>query len=185
MDRYGIPPSGVRDLLVDYLCEVRVSMDYSSLEGLAYRLARLFWWEVLQVNPDQSSLGLSPQVASAWLERLSRTTDGLPRRETHSTLFNVRGLYRDLAEWSHDNPARWGVWVAPCPVPRHISRAAAKQKRRQKATMQERTRMLTPLLPKLVSSVEALKTLTATLLEVAQDAAMRSVSKSTAAPSSG
>ena len=29
-------------------------MDYGSLEGLAYRLVRLFWWEVLQINPTQS-----------------------------------------------------------------------------------------------------------------------------------
>lgn len=170
VDRYGIPPSGVRDLLVNYLNEVRVSMDYSSLEGLAYRLARLFWFEVLQINPEQSTLGLSPQVSAAWMERLSRTAEGLPRRETHSTLFAVRGLYRDLAEWSHDDPARWGVWVAPCPVPRHVSRAAAKQKLRQKATMQERTRMLTPLLPKLVAGVEAQKSRAARLLHAAQAA---------------
>jgi integrase len=170
VDRYGIPPSGVRDLLVNYLNEVRVSMDYSSLEGLAYRLARLFWFEVLQINPAQSSLGLSPSVAAAWLERLSRTTDGQPRRETHSTLFAVRGLYRDLAEWSHDDPARWGVWVAPCPVPRHVSRAAAKQKLRQRATMQERTRMLTPLLPRLMSTVQAQKGIAEQFLRLAQDA---------------
>ena len=51
MNRYGIPASGVRDLLVDYLEEIRAGMDYCSLENLAYRLARLFWWEV---DTDQS-----------------------------------------------------------------------------------------------------------------------------------
>ena len=43
VDRYGIPASGVRDLLVDYLHELKPSMDYGSLEGWAYRLVRLFW----------------------------------------------------------------------------------------------------------------------------------------------
>ena len=37
-------------------------MDYGSLKGLAYRLVRLFWWEVLQINPDQADLRLSPDV---------------------------------------------------------------------------------------------------------------------------
>jgi len=45
VDRYGIPPSGVRDVLVDYLSEIKAGMDYGSPQGLAYRLARLFWWE--------------------------------------------------------------------------------------------------------------------------------------------
>lgn len=42
VDRYGIPQSGVRDLLADYFEEIRPGMDYGSLEGLAYRLVRLF-----------------------------------------------------------------------------------------------------------------------------------------------
>jgi hypothetical protein len=121
VDRYGIPASGVRDLLVSYLQEVRPGMDYGSVEGLAYRLVRLFWWEVLQINPGQGDLHLKPDVSSTWLERLARTTIGLPRRETHSTLLAVRAFYRDLAEWSHEEPLRWGQWVAACPVPRATS----------------------------------------------------------------
>lgn len=163
--RYGIPESGVRSLLVDYLDELRPGMDYGSIEGLAYRLARLFWWEVLQVNPDQRDLRLSPGVASAWLERLSRNLDGGRRREVHSILFAVRGLYRDLAEWSHEDPARWGVWVAPCPVPRTLSRQSSKAKRRQKSDTQARTRMLTPLLPALVAAAAELKRKGAGMLE--------------------
>lgn len=168
VDRYGIPASGVRDLLVDYFEEIRPGMDYASLEGLAYRLARLFWWQVLQINPDQADLRLSPEVATAWRERLATTTDGRERREIHSILFAVRGFYRDLAEWSHDDPVRWGVWVAPCPVPRTQSRMAAKTKRRQKSDTQSRTRMLTPLLPQFIVTVNEQKHRTAKLLERAQ-----------------
>lgn len=165
VDRYGIPASGVRDVLVGYLEELQPNMDYGSLEGLAYRLARLFWWEILQINPGQANLAISAEVVTAWRERLALTLDGRPRREVHSTLFAIRGMYRDLAEWSHDAPARWGVWVAPCPVPRALSRAAAKEKRRQKATMQDRTRMLTPLLPAILATAAAHKDRTAMLLQ--------------------
>lgn len=61
---------------MDYLGELKPGMDYSSLEGLAYRLVRLFWWEVLQANPDQADLRLNPETATAWRERLNLTTDG-------------------------------------------------------------------------------------------------------------
>jgi hypothetical protein len=151
VDRYGIPPSGVRDVLVDYLSEIKAGMDYGSLHGLAYRIARLFWWEVLQINPAQKDLRLDTATAATWRERLAVTTDGRPRREIHSILFAVRGFYRDLAEWSHDEPVRWGTWVAPCPVARRESKLASKAKRQQKSRTQNRTRMLIPLLPALVA----------------------------------
>ncbi|WP_375504590.1 tyrosine-type recombinase/integrase [uncultured Jatrophihabitans sp.] len=167
VDRYGIARCGVRDLLVDYLDEIRPGMDYGSLEGLAYRLVRLFWCNVVQINPEQADLRLSPAVATAWRERLALTMDGSPRRETHSVLFAIRGFYRDLAEWSHDDPVRWGVWVAPCPVPRSVSRAVSKAKRRSKSEMHDRTRMLTPLLPALVTAAAEQKQRTSRFLELA------------------
>jgi hypothetical protein len=52
---------------------------------------------------------------------------------------------------SHDQPIRWGTWVAPCPVARRESKLASKAKRQQKARTQDRTRMLMPLLPALVA----------------------------------
>ena len=170
VDRYGVPASGVRDLLVDYLSELKPSMDYGTLEGWAYRLVRLFWWEVLQINPAQTDLRLAPQVATEWRQRLSVTIDGQPRREIHSTLFAVRGMYRDLAEWSHDEPARWGPWVAPAPVSRHESKNASKAKRRQQSRMQNRTRALTPLLPALVAEAVRRQDWSARLLAAAQQA---------------
>ena len=47
-----------------HLSELKPSMDYGTLEGWAYRLVRLFWWEVLQINPAQTDLRLTPQVAA-------------------------------------------------------------------------------------------------------------------------
>jgi site-specific recombinase XerD len=158
----------MRDLLVDYLSELKPGMDYGTLEGWAYRLVRLFWWAVLQVNPAQQDLRLEPSVATAWRERLALTTDGKARRDIHSILFAVRGMYRDLAEWSHDQPARWGPWVAPCPVLRRESKQASKLKRRQKARTQDRTRALTPLLPALVAETVRRKDWTRRLLAAAE-----------------
>ena len=167
VDRYGIPPGGVRDLLVDYLRELKPSMDYGTLQGWAYRLVRLFWWEVLQINPAQADFRLDPATAAEWRQRLAVTTDGQPRREIHSTLFAVRGMYRDLAEWSHDEPARWGPWVAPCPVSRHESKSASKAKRHQQSRTQNRTRMLAPLLPALLVEAARRKDWSARLLAAA------------------
>jgi hypothetical protein len=55
---------------------------------------------VLRINPAQADLRLDAATAAEWRERLAVTTDGRPRREIHSTLFAVRGMYRDLADWS-------------------------------------------------------------------------------------
>jgi integrase len=171
VDRYGVPPSGVRDLLVDYLNELKPGLDYSSLAALAYRLVRLFWWEVLDINPGQADLRLSAQTVTAWRERLALTSDGQPRKEIHSVLIAIRAFYRDLADWAHDAPARWGVWVTPCPIPRPHSRAASSQKRRQRETMQARTRALTPLLPAFVAAATARRDWSRRLLTAAQECA--------------
>ncbi|TQJ62003.1 phage integrase family protein [Arthrobacter sp. SLBN-100] len=163
--RYGIPQSGVRDLLIDYLEELKPNMDYSSLESLSYRLIRLFWAEVLDINPAQQNLHLAPEVAAQWRERVKMTLGGMPRTETASTFFAVRALYRDIAEWSHEQPERWGVWVAPIPLPRAESKASSKRRRQVVARMQQRTRSLTPLLPAFMRSAEALKEKGSALLE--------------------
>jgi DDE superfamily endonuclease len=72
VDRHGIPPSGVRDLLVDYLGELKPGMDYGCLQGLAYRLVRLFWWEILQINPGQTDLRIDPRTMTALARTVRR-----------------------------------------------------------------------------------------------------------------
>ena len=58
-------------------------------------------------------------------------------------LASVRAFYLDLAEWALDDPARWGPWVAPCPVrPEDLERR--KVTRRRKARMDARTRERLP-----------------------------------------
>lgn len=65
VDRYGIPAGPVRDLLVDYLGELRPALDYSSLEGRAYILARVFWRTVLEVSRAQATLRLDRDTVTA------------------------------------------------------------------------------------------------------------------------
>jgi len=160
VDRYGIASGPVRDLLVDYLGELRPGMNYSSLESVAYLLVRVFWRTVLTINPAQADLNLDAATAAAWRQAVETTTDGRPRRDVHTVLFTVRAMYRDLAEWAHDEPARWAPWVAACPVSRHESRRASIARRAQRSRSQARTRTLTPLLPALVAAAAAQKEFT-------------------------
>ncbi|MBT2586492.1 tyrosine-type recombinase/integrase [Arthrobacter sp. ISL-95] len=171
VDRYRIPESGVRRLLIDYLEELKPSMDYGSLEGIAYRLVRLFWAEVIDINPEQQDLRLSAEVAAQWRERVHRTLEGRPRGDTASTYFAVRALYQDIAEWSHDQPERWAIWVAPTPFPRTESRSVSKQRNHVQARMQQRTRSLTPLMPAFIRSAAALRERGARLLTATTAAA--------------
>ncbi|MGJ3190756.1 tyrosine-type recombinase/integrase [Paenarthrobacter sp. FR1] len=165
VDRYNVPNSGVRDLLISYLEELKPNMDYGSLEGMAYRLVRLFWCEVVDINPEQQDLRLAPDVAAQWRQRIQVTLAGAPRRETSSTYFAVRALYRDISEWALEQPERWAAWVAPIPFARTETRAVSKQRKHVEARMQQRTRSLTPLLPAFIRSALALRDAGARLLQ--------------------
>ncbi|MFJ8819161.1 tyrosine-type recombinase/integrase [Amycolatopsis thermoflava] len=166
--RYGIPPSPVREVLVDYLAEVRPGLDYGSWLHYAYTLGRAFWWEILQINPDQLDLRLAPEVASEWRRRIALTSTGQPRKDVHSLLFRVRAFYRDVQQWALDEPTRWGVWAAPSPVRDTDVRSLRKAKRHQQARTQQRTRVLTPLLPRLVATAHARRDWSVRLLAAAE-----------------
>ncbi len=167
--RYRLPPSGVRDLLVDYLGEIRPGLDYRSWESLGYKLCHLFWHTVLAINPDQTDLRLTPQVATAWHETLLVTKLGQPRRDRHGALIAVRAFYRDIGQWALEDPARWARWAAPSPVRDLDVRSMRKARRQRQARMQQRTRTLTPLLPKLVATANARRSHSAQLLAAASD----------------
>ena len=60
------------------------------------------------------------------------------RLDGRSVLSAVRSFYLDLAEWSDDDPARWGPWAVRCPV--SASDVSHKKDRSQrKSRMDQRT----------------------------------------------
>ena len=163
VDRYLIACRPVRDLIVDYLKERQPAIDYVTLRNRSSQLARSFWADLERHHPGIDSLRLPRDVAAAWKQRLQTKTttattatgETMPvtaeRLSYLDTLASVRAFYLDLAEWALDDPARWGPWVAPCPIrPEDLQRR--KFTRRRKARMDARTRERLPVLPVLARS---------------------------------
>ncbi|MFD9664868.1 tyrosine-type recombinase/integrase [Rhodococcus sp. NPDC059968] len=176
IDRYHIECTPIRDLLVEYLRERQPVLDYGSLTGLARMLGKLFWADLEKHHPGIDSLRLSAEVADAWKQRLhstgSATAEGAidesagTRIGYHECLTPVRAFYLDLAQWALEDPARWGPWVAPCPIRAgEIDRRKATLRR--KSRMDARTRARLPVLPALVRSVDTRRREASELLDAA------------------
>jgi len=181
IDRYRIACRPVRDVLVDYLLERQPSMDFSTLQRLAYLLGKLFWADLEAHHPGIDSLKLPRDVAAAWKQRVmtkTRTTatgDGgeqtrvSARLDGRSVMTAVRAFYLDIAEWADDDPARWGPWAVRCPGQRQ-RRLHKKDRSQRKSRMDQRTRERLPVLPALVSWVAAERVRAAELLAAAEHA---------------
>ncbi|MDQ2876261.1 MAG: hypothetical protein M3Y33_16290, partial [Actinomycetota bacterium] len=154
VDRHGIANAGVRQLLVDYLSVRCVEMDYKSLRTLAACLAGLFWRQVETIAPSQRDLHLTGELYDRWREAIRWRADGKPRIGQDPILLAVRSFYYDLASWALQEPGKWAVWVAPCPVPQRELQGAARRCRRVSERVADRTRQRQPLLPRLVEQVE-------------------------------
>src|SRR5207247_6722072 len=176
--RYGIQCRPVRDLLVDYLAERQPSLDFSSLNNLAYHLGKLFWRDLETHHPGISSLKLPRDAAAAWKQRvMTRTTTTLtpqgqpvqaaqPRLNGRSILTAVRAFYLDIAEWADDDP-RWVPHAVRCPV--SASDASHKKDRSQrKSRTDQRTRERLPVLPALTAWADAGRTSSAQWLQAAR-----------------
>ncbi len=181
IDRYRLACRPIRDLLVNYLRERQPALDYTSLDSLANFLGKLFWADLERHHPGIASLHLPAEVAEGWKRRLRtvtktvRTADSrraevtVPRINYRECLTPVRAFYLDLAQWAVEDPARWGPWVAPCPVgAEEVNRR--KFKRHRKARMDARTRERLPVLPVLVRSVDQHRKAAAALLSTARQA---------------
>ncbi len=179
IDRFDLACRPVRDLLVDYLCERQPALDYSSLRALAADLGNVFWKDLERHHPGIDSLHLPAQVAAAWKQRLrtraktvtttagEKTTLTVERVGYRQCLTPVRAFYLDLAQWALEDPARWAVWVAPCPIGgEEINQRKAA--RRRKSRMDARTRQRLPVLPILVRSVDERRKTTDALLQAAR-----------------
>jgi len=179
IDRFELACRPVRDLLVDYLRERQPALDYSSLRTLAADLGDRFWKDLEGHHPGIGSLHLPPEVAAAWKQRLrtrqktvitgtgEKTIIAVERIGYRQCLTPVRAFYLDLAQWAIEDPARWGRWVAPCPVgEEEINQRKAA--RHRKARMDARTRERLPVLPVLVRTVDQRRTTAAALLTTAR-----------------
>ena len=179
IDRYRIACRPVRDVLVDYLRERQPSVDFSTLQRLAYLLGKLFWADLEAHHPGIDSLKLPRDVAAAWKQRVmtrTRTTTSPAgaqvtltsvRLDGRSVLSAVRAFYLDITEWADDDPARWGPWAVRCPVSA-TDVSHKKDRSQRKSRMHARTRERLPVLPALVSWVEAERARTAELLAAAE-----------------
>ena len=178
IDRYGIACQPVRDVLVDYLAERKLSSDFSSLQRLAYLLGKLFWADLEAHHPGISTLQLPRDIAAAWKQRVmtkaktTRSSGGesvtavSARLDGRNVLTAVRSMYLDIAEWADDDP-RWVPWAVRCPVA--ASEVSHKKDRtRRKSRMDQRTRERLPVLPALAAWVSAERNTTADRLQAAQ-----------------
>lgn len=172
VDRYPIADAGIRRLLIDYLTEKAVTVDYSTLAVTSSHLAKHFWLDLQTHHPGIDSLHLSPPQAAAWQARVALLPNGQPRSDWAQIVGKVRGFYRDIAAWAHEDPARWAPWAAPNPISSRATGDAVRRNRdRQVARMQDRTRTLAPLVGPLVTSVHAQLAHTERLLAAAHTVA--------------
>jgi len=183
IDRYGIECRPVRDLLVEYLRERQPAVDYATLHKLSYVLGRLFWRDLEVHHPGVDSLHLPADVAAQWKQRITTKTtrskaDDGAITEVSATRVNaidhmvvVRAFYLDITQWAVDDPARWGPWVAPCPIRDADTSRQRKTRSHRKSRMDQRTRERMPILPVLVTAVDAERKAAAERLRAAQDTA--------------
>lgn len=182
IDRYGIRCRSIRDVLVAYLQERQPMLDYTTLQNLAFSLGSLFWCDLERHHAGIDSLHLAPEVAAAWKQRVmtkvKTTVDPNghmieirePRAAGLDNLAAVRALYLDIAQWAMEDPARWGVWAAPCPI-RAEDLARQKTIRARKSRMDQRTWERLPVLPALLARVGTARTASAARLHAARAAA--------------
>ncbi|MFR9749416.1 tyrosine-type recombinase/integrase [Nocardia sp. 004] len=178
VDRYRIQSEPVRDLLIDYLRERQPSLDFTSLDAASRTLAGLFWARIEALAPGIDTLRLPSEVVRIWkhelatVERTRINANGerikvpTPRLNFKDELLRVRVFYLDIAHWAVEDPARWGPWVAPCPIT-DAEVQKAKERKHRKARMDQRTRERLPVLPVLVRTANDRRLSAARLLKAA------------------
>jgi len=169
-DLHEVRNPGARQMLIAYLTRRSHDLDYTSLRSLASDLCRSFWAEIERINPAQSGLTLSQETYQAWRAALGTRRDGKPRLGADAILTNVRALYLDIQGWATQEPGQWAQWSATCPISSRDVKARAKARRRTKERMDNRTRILQPLLPVLVAAVEQRRDHMTSLLAAATSA---------------
>lgn len=173
VDRYAIAYRPMRDLIVDYLRERQPAIDHVTLRNVAATLAKHFWRDLELHQPGITSLHLDADVAAAWKDRLRQVLHpktGAVIRERgnyRGLLLTVRAFYLDLARWAAEEPTRWAVAVAPCPI-RDAEVDHRKIKLETKSRIDQRTRDRLPELPHLVARLDEYRQALAATLAAAR-----------------
>lgn len=173
IDRYGVAPGPVRDLLVRYLEERKSSVDYTTIKSLARMLAGNFWADLERRHPELAgtdSLALPKEMMTAWKERLAVivAADGStrPRADFLDVLMTVRCFYLDVRDWAlHD--ASLAPWVVASPITRADVAGNAKRKLSQQARIHQRIRERVPLVPRVLARLEQERREAAEMLSLA------------------
>lgn len=167
VDRYEVACRPVRDLFVDYLSHRAPALDHVSLHHVCYQVVGLFWADLETHHPGVSSFAIAPEVGAAWKRRLRAR---MAPEVYLGNLQALRSFYLDIAEWSLQDPKRWGRWAAPCPVQAYELKGRRKAILGVTARMHARTRSLAPLLPELTRSARQWMNETEELLCAARSA---------------
>lgn len=166
--RCGVQNEAVRGVFARYFQEREVNLDYNSLVNAVKSLCKLYWADLEQHHPGISSLHVPRAVAQDWKKRVRMNADGTKRINVHSVFHTVRAFYLDLAQWASERPEEWGTLVFPPPVTSADLREFRRFKHKRRQKMQDRTRQLVPLMPRLLRSVREHLTLRQNLLAQAQ-----------------
>ncbi|HVB46455.1 MAG TPA: site-specific integrase [Streptosporangiaceae bacterium] len=155
---YPIRSDRVRGLLIAYLTERSLTVDYSTLRALVQDLCHLYWLAVESIAPGIDTIDLPPEVAVAWKEQLRwRLLPGgqrVPRRNALNTLMTVRGFYADLLQLAYDDPARWAQWPCAAPVSANEVKRYHKWRGQLRSEMHERTRVRAVSITSLADAAE-------------------------------
>jgi site-specific recombinase XerD len=158
VDNYPIRSRRIRGLLIAYLTERSLTVDYSTLRALVANLCNLYWLAVETIAPGIDTIDLPPEVATAWKAQLRsrELPDGrrVPRRSTMNVLMSVRGFYADLLQLAYDDPARWAEWPCTAPVSANEVKRYHKWRSQLRSEMHERTRVRTVKVADLADAAE-------------------------------
>jgi integrase len=178
VDQYRIACQPIREVLIHYLGQRRPALDYSSFRQLVGALAGRFWADIEQHHPGIDTLDLPTAVADAWKQRLLRviTPAGQTRvrKARLDILSRVRSFYLDMQEWALED-ASWAAWAVPSPVRRGDLEGFTKLRKQTTSEMHQRIRDRLPQLPLLVDAAEQHRDNMASLLALAQQAAVGAV----------
>lgn len=155
VDHYEVKASEVREVFVRYLDERRPGLDYASWANIATHLLGGFWHDIQTHQPELGSLNLPTDVVDAWKLRLRTSPTRLGGSRSDADYFQilvtVRAFYRDLQEWSLQDPY-WARWSFPNPIRKSDTAGTAKAQHRRTAAMHQRIRDRLTHLPMLVDT---------------------------------